>query len=128
MRIKASGNDSEQLFICSSTNGDVSILKITDTEMLLCSAAKFSDYEIHCASSVLDRNGKLWIFTARMTFIEAFKVEISGDCIFINKNSHCTIKTSNSMRFLTIEAKLISGTGTVIFCYEKSLVYKRALS
>ena len=71
--------------------------------MLLCSTAKFSDYEVHCVSSVLDRNGKLWIFTARMNFIEAFKVEMSGDSVFINKNSQTTIKTSNSMKFLAIE-------------------------
>lgn len=110
MRIKASGNDSEQLFICWSTDGKVSILKISETEVLLCSTAKFSDYEVHCVSSVIDRNGNLWILTARMNFMEAFKVEINGDSVFIDKNSHTTIKTSNSMKFLAIEAKLISGT------------------
>ena len=106
----------------------MSIFKISEAEMLLCSTAKFSDYEVHCASSVLDRNGKLWIFTARMNFIEAFKVEMSGDSVFINKNSQTTIKTSNSMKFLAIEAKLISGTGNLRFCFEKGLVYERALS
>ena len=128
MRIKASGNNCDQLFICWSTNGEISILKISETEMLLCSTSKFSDYEVHCVSSVLDRNGKLWIFTARMTFIEAFKVEMSGDSVFINRNSQLTIKMSNSMKFLAIEAKLISGTGKLRFCLETSLVYERALS
>ena len=46
-------------------------------------------------------------------------MEINDDSVFIDKNSHTTIKTSNSMKFLAIEAKLISGAGTAISVRKK---------
>ena len=99
------------LYLVWSSDGELYLLESSGNGLNLCSNAKFSDYETHCVSSVLDRNGKLRIFAGRINLIESFMVDINGDDILINKNSYSKISSTNTLGFMRIDAKLISGTG-----------------
>ena len=99
------------LYLAWSSDGELYLLESSGNGLKLCSSAKFSEYETHCISSVLDRNGKLRVFAGRLNFIESFMVDINGDDILINENSYSKISTTNTLGFLRIDAKLISGTG-----------------